>query len=205
MSKANGTLALEPNIQCVVLDGMGVIFAAADDVAELLIPFVRSVGGDPTKVDSAYLDASLGVIDADEFWIRVGLDASLEAQYLSGHALIPGAREFLVRAREAGIPVWCLSNDVARWSRILRETQGIETLLCGAIISSEARARKPDRLIYERLIERTGYRASDLLFIDDRPQNVEAASRLGIRSVRFSKANGYAQLAADIFGVGLQR
>jgi HAD superfamily hydrolase (TIGR01509 family) len=190
-------------MRCLVLDGMGVIFAAADDVAELLIPFVRAVGGDPTKVDSAYLEASLGVIDADEFWVRVGLNASVEGQYLSGHTLVPGAREFLLRAKDSGIPVWCLSNDVARWSRTIREMLGIESLLCGAIISSDVRARKPDRFIYECLLERTGYRASELLFIDDRSKNVEAASRLGIRSARFSRVNGYEQLAADVFGAGV--
>jgi HAD superfamily hydrolase (TIGR01509 family) len=189
-------------LSCVVLDAMGVIFAAADDVAELLIPFVQALGGDSTKVEAAYHEASLGVIDADEFWVRVGLDASVEGQYLSRHTLIPGAHEFLVRAKEAGIPVWCLSNDVARWSQTLRTTLGIESLLCGAIISSDVRARKPDSLIYERLIERTGYRASDLLFIDDRATNVEAAARLGIRSAIFSRTSGYAQLTADVFRVG---
>jgi FMN phosphatase YigB (HAD superfamily) len=186
-------------MQCIVLDGMGVIFNAADDVADLLIPFVRAVGGDPTKVNSAYLDASLGIIDADEFWVRVGLNASVEGQYLSGHELFPGARDFLVRANELGIPVWCLSNDVARWSQTLRETLRIESLLHGAVISSDVRARKPDRLIYIRLLERTGYLASDLLFIDDRPENVEAAVRLGIQSVCFSRSNGFEQLQQMCF------
>lgn len=61
----------------VVLDAMGVIFQAADDVAELLIPFIREAGGctSPQEVEAAYLDASLGVIGPDEFWSRVGLVA----------------------------------------------------------------------------------------------------------------------------------
>ncbi len=185
-------------MQCLVIDGMGVLFNAADDVAELLIPFVQSTGGDPAKVDSAYLDASLGLIGADEFWTRVGLDASVEDRYLSGHTLVPGAHEFLLRANELAIPVWCLSNDIARWSQALRKTLGIERLLRGAIISSDVCARKPDRVIYERLLERVGFRAPDLLFVDDRPRNVEAALRLGIPSLRFSKESGFAQLAADV-------
>ena len=186
-------------MQCVVLDGMGVIFKVADDVDELLVPFVEAFGGDPTKVNSAYLDASLGAINADEFWIRVGLDASVEGQYLSHHALFPGAREFLLRAKEVSIPVWCLSNDVARWSKILRTTLGIDALLGGAVISSEVRARKPDILIYQRFLERSGYLASELLLFDDRPKNVEAASTLGIRAVCFSANTGFAQVAAAVF------
>lgn len=44
---------------CVVLDAMGVMFAAADDVEDLLIPFVASRSGtvDAQRIRSAYLDA----------------------------------------------------------------------------------------------------------------------------------------------------
>ncbi len=187
-------------MQCLVLDAMGVIFAAADDVADLLIPFVREAGGSASskEIESAYLEASLGVIDADEFWSKVGLDTSLENVYLLKHSLMSGVGEFLLKAKRSGIPVWCLSNDVDRWSRKLRATFNIEDLLAGAVISSEAKARKPDRRIYECLLDRSGYRVDELLFIDDRAKNVEAASALGIRSLRFSSKFGYEHLADEI-------
>jgi HAD superfamily hydrolase (TIGR01509 family) len=187
-------------MRCIVLDGMGVIFAAADDVVELLVPFVRATGGDPALVEPAYKDASLGIIDADEFWVRVGLNASVEREYLSAHSLLPGAREFLVRANQAGVPVWCLSNDVARWSQHLRESLGIAALLRGVVISSDVRVRKPDAAIYRHLLGRTGCSPSDLLFVDDRRNNVEAAAALGIPSVRFADGYGYEQLATAVFG-----
>ena len=116
-------------MRCVVLDAMGVIFRAADDVADLLIPFVRAYGGalDAEAIQSTYIDASLGVISADEFWIGVGLDPSVEDEYLSKHALVPGVRDFLVMARDKDIPVWCLSNDVGRWSRKLRTSFEIDS------------------------------------------------------------------------------
>ena len=193
-----------PTPRCLVLDAMGVIFAAADDVAELLVPFVRAAGGDATSVEAAYLDASLGAIDADEFWMRVGLDTSVEDEYLSKHALVPGAREFMVRANESELPIWCLSNDVARWSEKLRESFGIARLLAGVVISSDVRARKPDPIIYQSLLDRSGLRASDVVFVDDRQRNVEAASALGIRSMRFSTAYGYRQLAVDLLPAPLE-
>ena len=185
-------------MRCVVLDAMGVLFAAADDVAELLVPFVRAAGGDAGVVATAYLEASLGAIDADTFWTRVGLDPSVEDAYLSRHALNPGAAEFLRGARAANVPVWCLSNDVARWSTKLRTSLGIEHLLSGAVISSDVGARKPDVRIYRRLLDRAGCRPADLVFVDDRARNVEAAAVLGIASKRFTPAYGFAQLAADV-------
>lgn len=46
-------------MRCLVLDGMGVIFAASDDVVELLVPFVRATGGDPAQVETAYMPQRL--------------------------------------------------------------------------------------------------------------------------------------------------
>jgi FMN phosphatase YigB (HAD superfamily) len=187
--------------RCLVLDAMGVLFAAADDVAELLIPFVQSAGGerDSRAIESAYLDASLGNLGADAFWTRVGLTPDVEPAYLSLHRLTAGALELLLAARRASVPVWCMSNDVGRWSRQLRVTLGIEHLLAGAVISSDARVRKPDRGIYEQLLAQTKHRPTELLFIDDRAKNVAAAAGLGIRASIFTGPQNFARLSAELF------
>jgi FMN phosphatase YigB (HAD superfamily) len=187
--------------RCLVLDAMGVLFAAADDVAELLIPFIRSAGGerDTRAIESAYLEASLGHLEADAFWTRVGLAPDVEPAYLSHHRLAAGALQFLLTARRASLPVWCLSNDVARWSKHLRTTLGIEYLLAGAVISSEAGIRKPDSGIYERLLAETACRPGELLFVDDRTRNVAAAAALGIPAIVFTGPHDYARLSAGLF------
>ena len=187
--------------RCLVLDAMGVLFAAADDVAEILIPFIRSAGGESNArtIESLYLDASLGVIDADAFWLRVGLDPAVEDAYLSKHRLLAGAAEFLARARQATLPVWCLSNDVGRWSRRLRDRLGIAPLLAGAVISSDAGVRKPDRGIYEQLLLATGCRPAELLFLDDRAKNVAGAAAVGIPAIEFTGPQVYSQLSASLF------
>lgn len=190
--------------RCVVLDAMGVMFAAQDDVAELLVPFVRARGGASKAgiVEAAYLDASLGEIDADTFWRRVGLAPDVEPAYLASHRLSAGALDFLSKARNADLPVWCLSNDVGRWSYRLRHSLGIEPLLTGAVISSDVGSRKPDRRIYEHLLAASGYRPSELLFVDDRTSNVRSAAALGIPSLEFTGAQDYERLSAALFSAG---
>jgi len=189
-------------MRCVVLDAMGVLFQAADDVAELLIPFVAQAGGtdDPDAIEAAYLEASVGTIDADEFWRVVGLDPSIEDEYLSRHALVPGAEAFLQHAKRKKIPVWCLSNDVGRWSRKLRARFDIEDLLAGAVISSDAHARKPSREIYEYLLTQSGFRPEDVFFVDDRARNIAAALALGIAAEQFDPRIGYRDLLKRPFG-----
>ena len=175
---------------------MGVIFRAADDVAELLIPFVEHAGGitDSKAIEAAYLDASLGAIDADHFWRTVGLDPTREDEYLSGHSLVHGVEEFLQRAKRVKIPVWCLSNDIGRWSRKLRARFQIENLFSGAIISSDVGARKPDRAIYQCLLDQSGFRPEDLFFVDDRAKNIDAAIALGIPALYFDSEVGFCDL-----------
>ena len=69
----------------LVLDAMGVIYTAADDVEELLIPFILEQRGlaDSAAIARYYLRASLGEIDAVEFWQAVGLSPDVEDDYLS--------------------------------------------------------------------------------------------------------------------------
>lgn len=191
---------------CLVLDAMGVMFAAADDVEDLLIPFIRSSNGstDLQQIRSAYLDASLGAITPDEFWTAVGLNCTVEDDYLTEHALVPGVMGFLQIAKDEGVPVWCLSNDVARWSSKLRASFGLDDLLSGAIISSDVRSRKPDAAIYRRLLDGCGYPPADILFVDDRNKNVLAARALSMSAIEFDPEAGFRGLADRVFGRGLK-
>jgi putative hydrolase of the HAD superfamily len=188
-------------MKCIALDAMGVIFNAADDVAELLVPFIkdRNKMNTTEEIEALYIEASLGIISPDEFWNKVNLSPDVEDTYLSGHSLVPGVKEFLENARLRNIPVWCLSNDVERWSAKLRVMFGIEELLTGAVISSEARLRKPDSRIYQCFLDRSGYKPSEVLFVDDRIRNVEAAAEMGINTILFSKETSYQILTENVF------
>ena len=173
----------------VVLDAMGVIFRAQDDVAELLVPFLKSRGSTTDEVDviTRYREASLGNLDVDEFWRGLGLSSSVEDEYLALHELQDGVLSFLEFARNEQIDVWCLSNDVSRWSRKLRQHFDLVDLFVGFVISGEIGARKPCARVYRCLIDQIGY-APDL-FVDDRADNVSGAEKVGIRSVLFGTSD----------------
>ena len=167
-------------MSCLVLDAMGVIFKSADDVAELLMPFIVEKSGhvDGEAVQSAYLEASLGKISPDEFWRQVNVPPELEEEFLSRHSLMPGAREIMLQAKHRGISIWCLSNDVGRWSEKLRKNLGIERYLSGSIISGEVGFRKPGKEIYQILLDSCGCQVEEILFVDDRESNVLASRDL---------------------------
>jgi 2-haloacid dehalogenase len=55
-----------------------------------------------------------------------------------------------------------------------------------AIISGREAVAKPDRRIFEILVERVSLPASELLFVDDSPRNVEAARAFGLETIHYT-------------------
>jgi HAD superfamily hydrolase (TIGR01509 family) len=130
----------------------------------------------------------------DEFWASVEIDPAKEDDYLSRHSLADGVDVVLKTARDHAIPVWCLSNDVGRWSQKLRRLFGLDKVLAGSVISGDVGIRKPDTEIFELLLRRSGFAASDLVFVDDRRKNVDAAIGLGIDAIEFDARKGFESL-----------
>ncbi len=175
------------DIRCIALDAMGVIYRVGDDVKDLLYPFILEKRGpdDFDHLSATYLKASLGEISARDFWNEVGLDASLEDEYLRGHRLNDGLLDFLQAAGSRGIEVWCLSNDLAEWSAKLRRNFKLHEYFKEAVISGAVRLRKPDPAIYDLFIRRSGYEAGDIVFIDDNVRNLDSAAGVGLKTILF--------------------
>ncbi len=169
----------------LLLDAMGVLYQSGDDVAELLIPFVHRHGRacrPAATIEQAYVAASLGDIDETTFWQRMGVDPVLEDDYLAGHRLIEGTREALPLLYRSFERIACLSNDVSGWSAKLRQRFGLESWIDPWFISGDLRMRKPTPGIYRLVLERLGSKPQDVVFVDDRPKNLDAAKTLGIRT-----------------------
>lgn len=185
----------------LVLDAMGVIYRPADDVMELLVPFVRNHGGstDAKYITREYRRSSLGQMSSVELWQRLGVPAALEDEYLAGHSLSPGLREFLQAVLPDVDSVWCLSNDVSEWSQKLRERNELTAHFAGFVISGDVGIRKPDPGIYEALLSRVGRPAQECIFVDDRVANLDAARLLGFQTVLFGAGQpntGHRQVSA---------
>lgn len=65
----------------------------------------------------------------------------------------------------------------------------------GKVISGFVKMVKPDREIYEYLLNKYDLKAEESVFLDDRKENVEAAKKLGINGILFE---GYEQARAEL-------
>jgi FMN phosphatase YigB (HAD superfamily) len=174
--------------QVLALDAMGVLYAGGDDVAELLIPFIRQNGGtaDARHVEEKYIEASLGNITAAQFWKDDGIDPGLEDRYLSMHELMPGVDAILGLAVSMSCSICCISNDVREWSGKLRRRFSLADRITDWFVSGDIGSRKPDERIYRFALNSLGVPAERVLFVDDRVRNLDAATRLGMDTVWLS-------------------
>ncbi len=156
----------------LVLDAMGVLYQSGDDVAELLIPFVHrhNPRASVDEINETYLHASLGKITSTEFWKQLNLSPGLEDEYLSLHQLMNETREFLSAAVNQFETICCLSNDISEWSLKLRNQFALTNYVSNWVISGDVGYRKPSSEIYLALLNQLEITPSDVLFVDDRPQ-----------------------------------
>jgi len=172
---------------------MGVIYTVADDLRDLLIPFMRGKGcttPDETIIDAYRACYRLGA-PATTLWQAGGFDTAkdigLENEFLAAYELTGGVVEFLEAMKNAQIPVLTLSNDIAEWATRRREIHGIDTYFRGSVISGEAGVIKPDIAIYEDLCKMLDCSADECLFVDDRSGNLDGAQLAGLSTVLFSR------------------
>jgi 2-haloacid dehalogenase len=113
---------------------------------------------------------------------------------------IPGTADVLAELRAAGVRLLALSNWSAETFPFARERFDFLGWFEGIVISGEVGVNKPERRIFEHLVGQFGIEPAAALFIDDSSANVDAASTLGFRTIRFTDATA---LRLELVRLGL--
>ena len=100
----------------------------------------------------------------------------------------PDTVDLLYRLKAKGHPLYCLSNMHFASIEYLESTHTFWDVFDGKVISCRLQLCKPEAGIYERLLETYGLEAKDTLFIDDVQKNLDAAAKLGFRTLKFENA-----------------
>lgn len=93
--------------------------------------------------------------------------------------------ELVETLKEKKVPVALLSNIDHRLAKILREFDLYQPF-DPCLLSCEIGFEKPDPKIYEVLLKKMQLPAQNIVFIDDRVENVEAAQKLGFDAILFT-------------------
>src|SRR5690606_1373618 len=120
------------------------------------------------------------------------------------HGTIAGAFDDVVgilrELRDRPVRLYALSNFSGELYRQIRSKFEFLTWFDGLLISGDEGLVKPDPRIYRLLLDRYQLTAGRTVFIDDRPENVDAACTAGLIGINFV---GAAQLRAELVRLGL--
>ncbi len=199
------------NIKNVVFDiGNVVVRWAPLEIVRLTFGNVESPEEKVKSIfqSETWLDLNKGIISESE--------AKLQYQRLLGFSefdcerlfyyvkqtqiLIYGSVELIRRVKAAGYRVFALTDNVHEIVSYLKETYTFWNLFEGATVSAEVGLLKPQPDIYQSLLTQHSLEATQTVFIDDMPYNVEGAKAVGIAAIQFENA---VQCEADLKSLGL--
>lgn len=113
---------------------------------------------------------------------------------------IEGTVRIVERLRAAGYRLVGLTNWSLEKFLLTRDRYALFQLFDEIVVSGEVGTIKPEREIFDLTLRRIGCHAEECIFIDDHPPNVDAASALGFRAIRFTSPE---QLEEELRGAGV--
>lgn len=113
---------------------------------------------------------------------------------------VEGMFNIVRRLREAGVPLFAITNFSADLWPPFRKTQPIFDCFEDILVSGVEQIAKPDDAIYQLATKRFGIEPQQALFIDDRADNVEASILAGYQGHVFKNAG---QLEIELIRHGL--
>ena len=114
--------------------------------------------------------------------------------------VFPETVDLLRRLKRKGYPLYCLSNMHFASIEYLEQKHDFWDLFQGRVISCRLQLCKPEAGIYEHLLRTYGLEAKETIFIDDVQKNLDAAAKLGIKTLKFETA---AQCERDLQRMGI--
>jgi len=85
--------------------------------------------------------------------------------------------------RGKGLPTYLFSNTSELHFRHIRSRYAFMSDFTGYCLSYELKCMKPDARIYAAVERKTGYGGSELLYIDDRLENIQAGASRGWQAI----------------------
>ena len=106
-----------------------------------------------------------------------------EKRYLGAVKAFPKTRELVERLRDAGLKVVVASSSRRDHLDRLIEAADIGDLIHSATSASDVDESKPDPDVIEAALGKLGIAPEQVLMIGDTPYDVEAAARVGVRTI----------------------
>lgn len=101
---------------------------------------------------------------------------------------VPGMSRLIRELKQKGYQLYLLSNISIGFAQTYHSVPWIRSLLDqfdGLVLSGTIKMAKPDREIFEYVLNTYSLKAEECLFVDDYQENIDGAEKLGICGYRF--------------------
>ncbi len=102
-------------------------------------------------------------------------------------------------------PIYLLSNTNAihiekclHYFRTRHNIQDFRKIFNGVFLSYETGLWKPDYKIYRKVLDETGFKPGEILFLDDNQDNIDAAADLGIQTIKINPPESFTDILDKI-------
>lgn len=182
--------------QAVVFDFGGVMTGEPDcnAVITFLSESFQFSKADFEKANMEKRQAAKQGISDEEFWLAYAQNHKIElpsnwtesfkAAMKNAINYNPNMYTLVEQLRSKNLPVALLSNIDTRLCTYIREF-GLYEPFNPCLLSCEIGVEKPDSEAFRLLLKELNLPAEEVIFIDDKPENVEAAKRLNIDAILF--------------------
>ncbi len=92
------------------------------------------------------------------------------------------------------------NTDEIHFEKIMNDYRRVMNLFEKPVTSFEAHSLKPEKEIFYYALDKLGCHADEAIFIDDKPENVQAADEIGMRGIQFVS---HEQLVTDLQKSGI--
>jgi 2-haloacid dehalogenase len=101
---------------------------------------------------------------------------------------VPGMRDLIGELKSKGYGIYGLTNWSMETFPQARNHFKILQMIDRYVVSGSEHLVKPDTRLFQVLLDRYSLRAEDCTFVDDNPDNVQAACGMGMHGIQFSGA-----------------
>lgn len=99
--------------------------------------------------------------------------------------LIKDNFDYISKLKDKGYNLYILSNIARETYEYVNDTININNTFIGGVYSYQEKLLKPDKKIYELIINRYNLNKEETMFFDDKQKNVDAACEFGIKGILF--------------------
>ncbi|MDP2104267.1 MAG: HAD family phosphatase [Candidatus Gracilibacteria bacterium] len=180
-------------IKAIIFD-FGGVFSTDDDIREFWQNNAEKLGVDAEEANrislSIWFEARVGKIDSTIFWEKLGAFTKMSPESFKKYFIeYTGFRDelhqFVKKNLYGKYKLAILSNQIESWLEPILEEKKFREIFDIIITSYNTGLVKPDREIYEKVIQDLNLKAEECIYIEDRPKNLEPAKNLGMNVIEF--------------------